>query len=242
LAVVFKDIIMNKREFRLLLVDDEPDILEILSYHFEQEGYNINTATNGKEAIEMALKCKPHLIIMDVMMPLIDGIEACEQIRAIDKLKNPLVVLLTARSEDYSQIAGFKAGADDYLSKPVKLKVLSHRIKALLKRNVTTFPVEAEEISNNRIKFGKLEIDRDKHIIIVEGIEMSLPKKEFKLLLLLSSKPGKVFTREDIFSRIWGDDVVVGERTIDVHIRSLREKIGNHHIGTIKGVGYKFME
>jgi two-component system alkaline phosphatase synthesis response regulator PhoP len=234
---------MGKSEYRILLVDDEPDILEILSHHLGKEGYIIFTATNGKEGIEMALRCKPHLIIMDVMMPEIDGIEACEQIRANDKLNNPLITFLTARSEDYSQIAGFKAGADDYISKPVKLKVLSQRIKALLRRNVAKYSDEpSEEISKDKIKLGTIEIDREKHLVIVAGNEMTLPKKEFKLLLLLSSKPGTVFTREDIFSRIWGDDVVVGERTIDVHIRSLREKIGNHRIGTIKGVGYKFLE
>jgi len=233
---------MGKPEYRILLVDDEPDILEILSFNLNKAGYNVVTSLNGKDGIEMARKCKPHLILMDVMMPGMDGIEACEHIRSIDELKGTVIAFLTARTEDYSQIAGFEAGADDYIAKPVKLKVLAGRIKALLKRFGENHSSTLREISTHIIKLGDLEIDREKYIVKIHGKEMLLPKKEFELLLLLSSKPGKVFTRESIFTHIWGDDVVVGDRTIDVHIRKLREKIGDNRIVTIKGVGYKFKE
>ncbi len=233
---------MINPKFKILLADDEPDILDFLSYNLIREGYEVFTSLNGLEAIEMAKKHRPHLILMDVMMPVMDGIEACEQIRSIDTLKNSVIAFLTARSEDYSQIAGFKAGADDYIAKPIKLKVLSNRIKALLKRfNESTYEVVNETL-DTRLRIGNLEIDREKYIVIKAGSEMVLPKKEFELLVLLSSKPDKVFTRDRIFSQVWGDDVVVGGRTIDVHIRKLRGKIGSSHIVTIKGVGYKFKE
>jgi two-component system alkaline phosphatase synthesis response regulator PhoP len=233
---------MVRPEYRILLVDDEPDIIEILSYNLLQEGYKVFTAFNGKEGLEMARKCLPHLIIMDVMMPVMDGVETCEQIRLHDTLKNTVILFLTARAEDYSQIAGFNAGADDYIAKPMKLKVLLSRVKALLRRYEGTIPEPLKEMPVNRIKFDNFEIDSEKHIVIIGEKEILMAKKEFKLLLLLSSKPGKVFTRDDIFNHIWGDGVIVGGRTIDVHIRKLREKIGNHHITTIKGVGYKFKE
>jgi two-component system alkaline phosphatase synthesis response regulator PhoP len=233
---------MGKPEYRILLVDDEPDILESLSFNLNKAGYNVVTSLNGKDGIEMARKYQPHLILMDVMMPEMDGIEACEQIRSIDTLKDTVIAFITARTEDYSQIAGFEAGADDYIAKPVKFKVLLTRIKALLKRYNENNSNTISEISTSKIKCGNFEIDREKYIVIVDGKEMLLPKKEFELLLLLSSKPGKVFTRDNIFTHVWGDDVVVGGRTIDVHIRKLREKIGEDHIITIKGVGYKFRE
>jgi two-component system alkaline phosphatase synthesis response regulator PhoP len=230
-------------KFKILIVDDEPDILEFLSYNLVREGYEVFTSINGQEGIEMAKKHRPHLILMDVMMPVMDGIEACEHIRTIETLKNSVIAFLTARSEDYSQIAGFKAGADDYIAKPIKLKVLSNRIKALLKRH-SEVSVEPEDtkIDTDKLRIGNLVIDREKYIVINSGTEMVLPKKEFELLYLLSSKPDKVFTRDSIFSHVWGNDVIVGGRTIDVHIKKLREKIGSDHIVTLKGVGYKFKE
>jgi two-component system alkaline phosphatase synthesis response regulator PhoP len=233
---------MRKPEYRILLVDDEPDILEFLSYNLELEGYKVFTASDGKEGIDLAMKCQPHLIVLDVMMPNMDGVEACEHIRSKESLKNVIIAFLTARAEDYSQIAGFKAGADDYITKPVKLKVLFSRIKALLKRYSDNTTAPESEISEQYIKYRNLEIDKEKHTIIIDGKEILMPRKEFKLLLLLSSKPSKVFTRESILSNVWGDNIIVGGRTIDVHIRKLREKIGSNHIVTIKGVGYKFME
>jgi two-component system alkaline phosphatase synthesis response regulator PhoP len=233
---------MSKHEYTILLIDDEPDIIEIFSHHLIQEGYKVHTAFDGKEGLEMAKKYLPHLIIMDVMMPVMDGVETCEQIRMIDSLKNVIIVFLTARSEDYSQIAGFNAGADDYVAKPIKLKVLSSRVKALLKRYGVYTSENNIKMAVNTVKYGNLEIDKEKHLVIVDGKEISLPKKEFKLLLLLSSKPGNVFTRETIFTNIWGDDVIVCGRTIDVHIRNLRKKIGDQNIMTIKGIGYKFRE
>lgn len=233
---------MLKSDRTILVVDDEPDNVEILNFHLSQEGYNVFSAFNGKEGIELAMKCQPHLILLDMAMPEIDGVETCERIRSIEPLKNTAIAFLTARSEDYSQIAGFRAGADDYIAKPVNLKVLSYRIKALLKRygnnNIKTDP----EIPDVKTKYGNLEIDKEKHLIIIDGREVNLPKKEFKLLLLLSSKPGKVFTRDNILSHVWGNEVVVGGRTIDVHIRNIREKISNHRIITVKGVGYKFID
>jgi two-component system, OmpR family, alkaline phosphatase synthesis response regulator PhoP len=234
---------MNKSEFRILLVDDEPDILEILSYNLNQEGYQVRTSANGKEGIEVARKFKPHLILLDVMMPGMDGIETCEHIRAIDELKSTVVAFLTARAEDYSQVAGFEAGADDYIAKPFKQKVLSSRIKALLKRHED---IHQKANHDTREKYiihcGDFEIHKDKYVVYKKGLELSLPKKEFELLVLLISKPDTVITREKIFGAIWGSDVIVGERTIDVHIRKLRKKLGDEHIITVKGVGYKFKE
>jgi len=232
---------METNQYRILLVDDEPDILEFLSYNLKREGFNVFTAQNGKTAIQTAKEILPHLILLDVMMPKMDGIETCEEIRTIPSLSNTIIAFLTARSEDYSQIAGFDAGADDYISKPIKPKVLVSRIKALLKRYN---PAEADVSDDivSVIDAGKIQIDREKYQVISKGETLSLPRKEFELLMLLVSKPEKVFTREEIYQKIWGDDVIVGDRTIDVHIRKLREKLGDECIRTIKGVGYKYME
>jgi len=219
---------------KILLVDDELDILEFIGYNLTKEGYDVITATNGKEAIEAAKKTKPDLIILDVMMPGMDGIETCHEIRSIDFLKDTLITFLSARGEDYSQVAGFDAGADDYISKPIKPRLLISKIKAILRRKTGIESIETKEHE------GDIRIDREKYLVYKEGKEHSFPKKEFELLSLLISKPGKVFTREVILENIWGGDVVVGDRTIDVHIRKLREKLGDHYIKTIKGVGYKF--
>jgi two-component system alkaline phosphatase synthesis response regulator PhoP len=226
---------MKKKDIKILLVDDEPDILEIVGYNLSQEGYSIVTATNGKEAIAMAKKEHPQLIIMDVMMPEMDGMEACENIRKIPELSNTIITFLTARSEDYSQVAGFEAGADDYISKPIKPKLLVSKVKALLRR------LKGEETKNlETITVGSIIINREEYKIIKDNIEIVLPRKEFELFYLLASKPGKVFKREEILDKIWGNDVIVGGRTIDVHIRKLREKIGDDYFKTTKGVGYKF--
>ena len=227
---------MNNDTIKILLVDDEPDILEILSYNLIAEGYTVVTAANGLEAVKSAKKNQPHLIIMDVMMPEMDGIEACGQIRAFPELKGTIITFLTARGEDYSQLAGFEAGADDYITKPIKPKILVSKIKALLRRLNEATPMDDSEL----IKVGDLTIDRDAYKIIYKGNELVLPRKEFELLSLLASKPGKVFKRDEILDKVWGNEVVVGGRTIDVHIRKLREKIGDDSFKTIKGVGYKF--
>ncbi|MCG6189651.1 response regulator transcription factor [Maribellus maritimus] len=233
---------MSDNTFKILLVDDEVDILEFISYNLEKEGYKVYTAKNGVEAIKVAEKTTPHLIILDVMMPEMDGIAACEEIRKIPALKNTVIAFLTARGEDYSQIAGFEAGADDYITKPVRPKVLVSRVKALLKRTGETKEQPAAVQDSNTITIGNLLIDKERYLIRMDDEEMILPRKEFELLSLLVSKPGKVFTREEIYYSVWGDNVVVGDRTIDVHIRKLREKIGNDHIKTLKGIGYKFVE
>ncbi|MCC7051390.1 MAG: response regulator transcription factor [Bacteroidia bacterium] len=221
---------------KILLVDDEPDILEFVGYNLKKEGYQVLTAGNGEEAIQTARKEKPNLILLDVMMPGIDGIETCREIRGIKELKNTMITFLTARDEDYSQIAGFDAGADDYINKPIKPRVLVSRINALLRRagnvNITTDP--------NELVLGDFKINREKYLVTYQDKQVYLPKKEFELLALLTSKPGKVFTRDEILNLVWGDEVVVGDRTIDVHIRKLREKFGESHIKTVKGVGYKF--
>ncbi len=229
------------QRFKILLVDDEVDILEFISYNLEKEGYKVYTAKNGLEAIKIAEKKLPDLIILDVMMPEMDGIAACEEIRKIPSLKNTVIAFLTARGEDYSQIAGFEAGADDYITKPIRPKVLVSRVKALLKRTGGTTQ-QAVVQDSNTVTIGNLVIDKERYLIRMDGVEMILPRKEFELLSLLVSKPGKVFTREEIYYSVWGDNVVVGDRTIDVHIRKLREKIGNDHIKTLKGIGYKFVE
>jgi two-component system alkaline phosphatase synthesis response regulator PhoP len=232
---------MSENQLKVLLVDDELDILEFLSYNLEKAGYKVFTAKNGVEAIKIAEKQIPNLIILDVMMPEMDGISACEELRKIPSLSSTLIAFLTARGEDYSQIAGFEAGADDYITKPVRPKVLVSRVKALLKRSgETTVPVEI--VDTNTITIGNLSIDKERYLIRIDEIEMILPRKEFELLSLLVSKPGKVFTREEIYHSVWGENVVVGDRTIDVHIRKLREKIGNDHIKTLKGIGYKFVD
>ena len=227
---------MKKKDIVILLVDDEPDILEIVGYNLTQEGYSIVTAENGLKAINQAKKHKPHLIILDVMMPEMDGIEACEKLRAIPELSQSIITFLTARGEDYSQLAGFEAGADDYITKPVKPKVLVSKVKALLRRFR-----ELEDAPKN-LKLGNLVINREEYKVIKDKKEMLLPRKEFELLALLASKPRKVFKREEILDNVWGNEVIVGGRTIDVHIRKLREKIGNDRFKTVKGVGYKFIE
>tara|TARA_B100000780_G_C20927271_1_gene369572 strand:+ start:24 stop:707 length:684 start_codon:yes stop_codon:yes gene_type:complete len=224
---------MTESTSKILLVDDEADILEFISYNLKKEGFNVKTAGNGREALEIAKDFHPELILLDVMMPEMDGMETCVELRKIDNLKNTFITFLTARGEDYSQIAGFDAGADDYIIKPVKPRVLVSRIKAMLRRSATQEDVLEEEV-------GGLRIDRERYIVIKDGEELTLPKKEFELLSLLISSPGKVFNREKILAQVWGEDVVVGDRTIDVHIRKLREKIGDRFIKTIKGVGYKF--
>lgn len=224
---------MAKNKAKILLVDDEPDILEIVGYNLSQEGYQISTATNGKEAIVKAKAELPDLIILDVMMPEMDGIEACEAIRKIPELANVIITFLTARNEDYTQVAGFDAGADDYISKPIKPKLLVSKVNALLRR------LNDKNQSVGTLSVGGIEINREEYIIIKDNVEISLPRKEFELFYLLASKPGKVFKREEILDKIWGSDVIVGGRTIDVHIRKLREKIGDDYFKTIKGVGYK---
>ena len=217
-----------------MLVDDEPDILEFLAYNLNKEGFSVLQAENGKDAIALAKKEIPHLIVLDVMMPDMDGIETCRELREQAVLKDVLIAFLTARGEDYTQIAGFEVGADDYITKPIKPRVFVSRIKALLRRLNTQIP---EELN---LQFGDIRIDKEKHLVYKNSEEIVLPKKEFNLFVLLSSKPGKVFTREFILEKVWGDEVIVGDRTIDVHIRKLREKLGDAYFKTVKGVGYKF--
>jgi two-component system alkaline phosphatase synthesis response regulator PhoP len=227
---------MKKKNIKILLVDDEPDVLEIVTYNLENEGYQIFTAHNGVEAIKKAKEIEPHLILLDIMMPKMDGIEACEKIRQIEPLKNILIAFFTARGEDYSQVAGFEAGADDYITKPVKPKVLVSKVKSLLRR------LKNETVDNDGlIRHGDLIINREEYFIKKNDTKIILPRKEFELLALLASKPGKVFERHVILEKVWGSDVIVGDRTIDVHIRKLREKIGDDFFKTVKGVGYKFV-
>lgn len=227
---------MNEKDIKILLVDDEPDILEIVGYNLSNEGYQVITAENGIQAIKKAKKEKPQLIILDVMMPEMDGIEACENIRRIPELKETIITFLTARGEDYSQLAGFDAGADDYITKPIKPKVLVSKVKALLRR------LKDNEFDESIVKIGNLIINREEYKITLKNEEIILPRKEFELLSLLASKPGKVFKRDEILDKVWGNEVVVGGRTIDVHIRKLREKIGDDSFKTVKGVGYKFVD
>lgn len=219
------------KEYKILVVDDEEDIIELLSYNLKKEGFTVHTASDGKKAIKKAKEIIPDLILLDVMMPEMDGIEACEEIRAEETLASTLIAFLTARGEDYSQIAGFDAGADDYITKPIKPKVLISRINALLRRVKDENKQTAATVS--------LQVDRERYVVIKQDVEISVPRKEFELLALLLSKPGKVFSRETILNVVWGQEVVVGDRTIDVHIRKLREKIGDDTIKTVKGVGYK---
>ncbi len=225
-------------KYKILIVDDEPDILEFINYNLKREGFNVYQASNGREAIETAKQESPDLILLDIMLPEMDGIETCEEIRKIPSLYHTTIAFLTARGEDYSQIAGFEAGGDDYITKPIKPKVLISRIKALLKRRHAPAPDHKEKKGNIS---GDIYMDRERFIVVKKGKELDLPKKEFELLNLLISKPGKVFTREEIFHTVWGDKIIVGDRTIDVHIRKLREKIGDELIQTVKGVGYKFI-
>ncbi len=228
------EIDMKKKEITILLVDDEPDIIEIVRYNLSAEGYAVKTAKNGKEAIKQAIRYKPQLILLDVMMPGMDGMATCRKLREIPELQDTVIAFLTARGEDYSQLSGFEAGADDYITKPIKPKVLMGKVKALLRRFKSASP-------QGKMQLGNLIIDHEQYKIHLNGGELSLPRKEFELLSLLTSKPGKVFRREDILSQIWGDDVVVVDRTIDVHIRKLREKLGDDKFETVKGVGYKFV-
>ena len=218
----------------ILVVDDELDILEFVGYNLRKEGYIVLTANNGLAAIEIAQEKTPDLVILDVMMPDMDGIETCERMRALPELSNTIITFLTARSEDYSQIAGLEAGADDYITKPIRPKVLLSRVKALLRRRVVS------DDFSNILELGDIIIDKEKHTVLYKNLQVELAKKEFKLLELLTSKPGKVFTRQEILENVWGLEVVVGDRTIDVHIRKLREKINDQYIKTVKGVGYKF--
>jgi two-component system alkaline phosphatase synthesis response regulator PhoP len=225
---------MKKEDLKILIVDDEPDILEILTYNLSNIGYKVYTANNGLKAIEKAKKERPHLIILDVMMPEMDGIEACEQMRNLEVLNDTVITFLTARSEDYSQIAGFDAGADDYITKPIKPKVLASKVKSLLRRF-------KQKKKKDIYSIGDITINKHEYKVVINDNELSLPRKEFELLALLTSDPNKVFKRDEILQNVWGDDVVVGGRTIDVHIRKLREKIGDHYFKTVKGVGYKFV-
>ncbi len=228
---------MKKKDIKILLVDDEPDILEIVRYNLSSQGYQIIIGKNGIEAVEKAKKHKPHLIILDVMMPEMDGIEACEKIRELPNQNDTIITFLTARGEDYSQVAGFDAGADDYIAKPIKPKVLVSKVKALLRRLK-----ESNSSADSIVKIGDLIIYKDEYKITKKGEEITLPRKEFELLSLLVTKPGKVFKRDEILDKVWGNEVVVGGRTIDVHIRKLREKIGDKSFKTVKGVGYKFVD
>jgi len=227
---------MKNKDIRILLVDDEPDVIEIIKYNLEQEGYKVKTASNGKEALKKARKNTPHLIIMDVMMPETDGIEACEQLRKDPIFNDTIIMFLTARGEDYSYVAAFDAGADDYVTKPIKPKIIVSKVKALLRR------LKKAEENQEKLQFGKLIIDREQYEITHKGKTLSLPRKEFELLYFLASMPEKVVKREKIMEIVWGSEVVVGDRTIDVHIRKLREKVGDKYFKTVKGVGYKFVK
>lgn len=227
---------MKKEEIKILLVDDEPDIIEIISFNLEKVGYQVTTASNGLEALKQAKKTLPHLIILDVMMPELDGIETCERLRQEEQFQETIIMFLTARGEDYSYVAAFDAGADDYVTKPIKPKVLLSKVKGLLRR------LKKKETVKELLEFDNLLIDQEEYKVTLNESELSMPRKEFELLYLLASKPGKVFKREKIMEKIWGSDVVVGDRTIDVHIRKLREKIGDRYFKTVKGVGYKFIQ
>ncbi len=224
---------MENSAIKILLVDDEPDTLEFINYNLEQEGFQTACASDGIEGIELAKNFQPDLILLDVMMPEMDGVEVCSELRKLPEFKQTIITFLTARHEDYSQIAGFDAGADDYISKPIKPRLLVSKINSLLRRL-------QEESTNKNIEVDGIKIDLDQRLIFVQDKELSLPKKEFNLLCLLMSKPGRVFTREEILTKVWGTETIVVDRTIDVHIRKLREKIGNDFFVTLKGVGYKF--
>ena len=226
---------MSVEKHTILLVDDEPDILDFISYNLRKEGYSVHTALDGFEALSVAEKVRPQLVILDVMMPGMDGIETCERLKQMPGMEHTIIAFLTARSEDYSQLAGFGAGADDYIAKPIKPGLLISRVKALLRRY---HPERQEEGSDQK---GDIRIDRERYVVWKGDEQISLPRKEFELMCLLVSKPNKVFTRDEIYSEVWGHEVVVGERTIDVHLRKLREKIGYEYFKTVKGVGYKFI-
>ena len=224
---------MKKNKIKILIVDDEPDIIEILKFNLENEGYKVISAVNGKEALKLADEHLPQLIILDLMMPVMDGIETCERLRMDKKFNNSLIMFLSARGEDYSQVAAFESGADDYVTKPIKPRILNSKVKALLRRFKTDF--------GQILSFENLIIDSEKYIVKVNNKSINLPRKEFELLFLLASKPGKVFKRDKIMESVWGTDIIVGDRTIDVHIRKLREKLGENLFRTIKGVGYQFI-
>lgn len=226
----------NSKGHTILLVDDEPDIIEFLSYNLKKEGYKVYTAANGEDGVKLTQQLNPSLVLLDVMMPKMDGIEACQIIRKDLNITQPLIAFLTSRSEDYSQIAGFEAGADDYISKPVRPRLLISKVESLLRR------IERPVTTSNTKENTRIRIDREKFMVHVNENDLLLPKKEFELLELLASRPGKVFTREQILTIVWGNETIVGERTIDVHIRKLREKLGDAYIRTIKGVGYTFSE
>lgn len=225
---------MKKSKIKILLVDDEPDILEILSFNLSNEGYQIFNAENGKEGLELAAQHLPHLIILDVMMPVMDGIETCERLRMDKRFENTVILFLSARGEDYSQVAAFESGADDYVTKPIKPRIFNSKVKAMLRRFLK------DDVGDSLV-LGDMEINVEEYKVIQKGDEITLPRKEFELLYLLASKPGKVFKRLKIMESVWGSDVVVGDRTIDVHIRKLREKLGDDYFKTVKGVGYKFV-
>ena len=227
---------MKKSDITILCVDDEHDILEILKYNLSNEGYNVLTANDGLSAISKAKEIIPNLIIMDIMMPNMDGIEACEKLRADQKFNDTIIMFLTARGEDYSHVAAYEAGADDYVTKPVKPKVLVSKVKGLLRRLKKVIDNDI-----NEIEFENIKIDREKYKVYISDKILNLPRKEFELLYLLASKPDKVFKRDKIMEMVWGGEVIVGDRTIDVHIRKLREKIGDKYFKTVKGVGYKFV-
>ena len=219
--------------YRILLVDDETDILEFIGYNLAREGYEIYTATNGEEALKKAAECRPHLILLDMMMPVMDGVQTCRALRQMPETADTIIVFLSALGEDESQLAGFEAGADDYISKPIRMTLLKSRVNALMRR--------VSESADNA-DANDIEINREHHTVVIDGRELTLPRKEFALFDLLCSQPGKLFTREEIYSKVWGNSVVVGDRTIDVHIRRLRCKIGDKHIVTVKGLGYKFQK
>jgi len=225
---------MENTSKKILIADDEPDIIEFLQYNLEKNGYIVVSAENGKEALSVALKEKPDLILLDIMMPEMDGVEVCRELREKPEFADTIIAFLTARNEDYSQIAGFEVGADDYITKPVKPRVLLARISALLKRRQSTI------LTDSQVSVGDLTIDKEKHLVLIKDEALHLPKKEYEILHLLASKPGKVYTREEIYNIVWGYDIFVGDRTIDVHIRKIREKIGDDYIRTVKGIGYKF--
>ena len=231
-----QSLLKDKKSIHILLVDDEQDIIDFLQYNLEREGYYVHTASNGQQAVDLFQKIKPAMIIMDVMMPVMDGIEACYAIRKLTTFPQPIIAFLTSRAEDYSQVAGFEAGADDYISKPIRPRLLISKVEALLRR------IKVETVANKIIEVGNVKVDRDRYIVVTAENEIQLPKKEFELLELLLSRPQKVFTREEILSTVWGNETIVGERTIDVHIRKLREKLGDDYIRTIKGVGYTFVD
>lgn len=227
--------VMENSAYRILLVDDEEDIIDFVSYNLRKEGYTVHSATNGREAMARAAEVLPHLILLDIMMPEMDGIETCRELKRMNGMDDTIIVFFTARSEDFTQIQGLDAGADDYITKPIKPAVLISKVNALLRRH------KAVKEASDVFIAGDLTIDREKYLVLSKGVEIQLAKKEFELLNLLASKPNKVFTRDEIFARVWNDDVIVGERTIDVHIRKIREKIPGANIGTVKGVGYKFI-